>query len=143
MTGLSNLVRVHQWILEEKQQRLSQLQQLLERFTNDLEVLELNLEDERREASRTLDGALAFQTFIVPALERRMKLRQSIENLQGEVDIARDEVGAGLQELKKYELAQANQARHEAAHNRRREQIALDDLGIGLYRRGRVAGGGG
>jgi flagellar export protein FliJ len=135
------LVRVHQWILEEKQQRLLQLQQLLERFTNDLEVLELNLEDERRQASRTLDGALAFQTFIAPALERRTKLRQSIENLEAEVDIARDELGAALQELKKYELAQANQARQDAAHSKRREQIALDELGIGLYRRGRVAGG--
>jgi flagellar export protein FliJ len=120
---------------------LLQLQQLLERFTNDLEVLELNLEDERRQASRTLDGALAFQTFIAPALERRTKLRQSIENLEAEVDIARDELGAALQELKKYELAQANQARQDAAHSKRREQIALDELGIGLYRRGRVAGG--
>ena len=142
MSGLSNLVRVHQWILEEKQQRLSLLQQLLERFTNDLEVLELTLEDERREASRTLDGALAFQTFIAPALERRLKLRQSIENLEGEIEAARDEVGAGLQELKEYESAQANQARREAAHRRRREQIAFDDLGLGLYRRGRIAGGG-
>lgn len=142
MTGLGNLVRVHQWILDEKQQRLTQLLQLLDRFKTDLEVLEQGLEAERQEAGRTLDGALAFQTFIAAALERRGKLRQTITNLEREVEMARDDVGAAFQELKKYEAAEEIQARHEAAQRRRRHQLALDDLGIGLYRRGRAVGEG-
>ena len=85
MSGLENLVRVHQWILDEKRQRLTGLQQLLDRFKDDLEVLEDNLEAEREAAARSFDGALAFQTFIPAALERRDKLRHSIANLKREV----------------------------------------------------------
>ena len=38
MSSLESLVRVHQWILDEKRQRLLGLQQLLERMTGDLEA---------------------------------------------------------------------------------------------------------
>ena len=140
MSGLQNLVRVHQWILDEKRQRLAGLQQLLDRFRDDLDVLEQNLEAEKEAAANSFDGALAFQTFIPAALERRDKLRHSIANLEREVELARDDVGAAFQELKKYETAQELQERHESDQRRRREQITMDEMGVGLYRRGRAAG---
>ena len=140
MSGLGNLVRVHQWILDEKRQRLAGLQQLLDRFRDDLDVLEQNLEAEKEAAARSIDGALAFQTFIPAALERRDKLRNSIENLEREVEMARDDVGAAFQELKKFETAQEIQERHESDQRRRRDQITLDEMGAGIHRRGRAAG---
>jgi flagellar export protein FliJ len=140
MTGLASLVRVHRWILDEKRQALANLLQLTERFKEELGVVEESLAAERAEASRTLDGALAFQTYIAPALDRRAKLRQTVANLDSEIEVARDEVGAAFQELKKFETAQETQERRKAADHRRRDQIALDDLGVSLYRRNRAAG---
>jgi flagellar protein FliJ len=140
VSSLANLVRIHQWILDEKRQRLAGLQQLLDRMAGDLEVLEERLAAEREAAGRTLDGALAFQTFIPAALERRDKLRHSIANLGQEVETARDEVGEAFQELKKYETAQDIQQRQEFEQRRRREQLNLDEMGVGLYRRNRAAG---
>jgi len=140
MSGLENLVRVHQWILDERRQRLAGLQQLLDRMSGDLEMLEETLEAERKSAGRTLDGALAFQTFIPAALERRDKLRHSIANLEREVEAARDEVGEAFQDLKKYQSAQDLQLRQEFEQRRRREQVSLDEMGVGLYRRNRAAG---
>lgn len=142
MTGLTNLVRLHRWILDEKRQTLVDLLQLVERFKGELGVLEQSLDAERTEASRTLDGALAFQTYIAPALDRRGKLRQTIANLDSEIELARDEVGAAFQELKKYETAQEIQERHHDTERRRRDQVTLDDLGVSLYRRNRAAGDG-
>ena len=142
MTGLVNLVRLHRWILDEKRQNLADLLQLAERFKEELGVLEQSLEAERTEASRTLDGALAFQTYIAPALDRRGKLRRTIANLDSEIELARDEVGAAFQELKKYETAQEIQERHQNAERRRRDQVILDELGVSLYRRNRAAGEG-
>lgn len=139
MSGLSNLVRVHQWILEEKRQQLAELVHILDGFKDDLEVLEHNLACERHEAARTLDGALAYQTVIAGMLERRRKLRNTIANLERDVEAARDEVGAALQELKKYERAHEAQLRHED-DQRRREQGALDELGLRRSRRGRAIG---
>ena len=140
MSNLANLVRVHQWILDEKRQRLAGLQQLLDRMAGDLEMLEETLEKEREAAGKTLDGALAFQTFIPAALERRDKLRHSIANLEQEVEAARDEVGEAFQDLKKYQSAKDLQLRQEVDRRRRCEQVNLDEMGVGLYRRNWAAG---
>lgn len=140
MSGLENLVRVHQWILDEKRQRLAGLQQLLDRMAGDLEILEEKLAAEREAAGRSLDGALAFQTIIAAALERRDKLRHSIANLEQEIETARDEVGEAFQELKRYQTAQGIQQRQEVEQRRRRENLTLDEMGVGLYRRNRAAG---
>jgi len=140
MSGLANLVRVHQWILDEKRQSLAGLQQLFDRMSDDLEIMEEQLGAEREAAGKTLDGALAFQTFIPAALERRDKLRRSIANLEEEIEAARDEVGEAFQELKKYQSAQGLQLRQESEQRRRRDQATLDEMGVGLYRRNRAAG---
>jgi flagellar FliJ protein len=140
MSGLENLVRVHQWILDEKRQRLAGLQQLLDRMAGDLEILEDTLEAERQAAARTLDGALAFQTTIPAAIERRDKLRLSIANLEQEIEAARDDVGVAVQDLKKYQTAQGIQERQEVEQRRRRDNLTLDEMGVGLYRRNRAAG---
>ena len=142
MTGLANLVRLHRWILDEKRQRLVELEQLSDRFKGEMEQLERTLEAEKIEAGRTLDGALAFQTFIAPALERRRALRESVANLGREADSARDEVGAAFQELKKYETAQDQIDKRDDEGRRRTAQLALDELGVSLYRRDRAAGKG-
>jgi len=140
MSGLENLVRVHQWILDEKRQRLTGLQQLLGRMEDDLEILEEKLAAEREAAGRSLDGALAFQTIIPAALERREKLRHSIANLRAEIEAARDEVGEAVQDLKKYQTAQGIQDRQETEKRRRRDTLTLEQSGVSLYRRPRAAG---
>ncbi|MDX1425176.1 MAG: hypothetical protein R3322_18650 [Kiloniellales bacterium] len=140
MSGLENLVRVHQWVLDEKRQRLSGLEQLLGRMEDDLEILEEKLAAEREAAGRSLDGALAFQTIIPAALERRDKLRHSIANLRAEIEAARDEVGEAVQDLKKYQTAQGIQERQETEKRRRRDTLTLEQSGVGLYRRPRAAG---
>ena len=140
MTGLTNLVRLHSWILDEKRQRLVELEALTDRFKGELTLLEENLEAEKAEAVRTLDGALAFQTFVAPALERRKALRATVANLEREIETARDEVGAAFQELKKYETARNLQQQRDDEHRRRTTQLALDELGVSLYRRDRAAG---
>ncbi len=134
MSGLKNLVRVHKWILDEKRQRLAGLQQLLDRMADDIEILEEKLATEREAANQTLDGALAFQTIIPAAQDRCDKLRRSIANVEQEIEMARDEMGEAFQELKKYETAQEIQQR------RQREQLTLDEMGVGLYRRNRAVG---
>jgi flagellar export protein FliJ len=140
VSSLESLVRVHQWILDEKRQSLLGLQQLFDRMGGDLEVLEEKLAAEREAASRTLDGALAFQTIIPAIQDRRDKLRHSIANLEQEIETAQYEVGEAFQELRKFVSAQEMQQRQETERRRRHEQVPFDESGIGLYRRNRAVG---
>lgn len=128
------MVRVHRWALEEKQQKLAEIERFSDRMRQDLERLDEHLASERDAAARTPDGTMAFASFIAAALERRRRLVDSIANLEREADLARDEVGEAFRELKKYEMAQDNAKTRAGLQRKKQEQLALDEVGVGLYR---------
>ena len=142
MTGLANVVRLHFWNVGEMRQRLNRQVQLGRRLKDELARLEQILEAERREASRTIDGALAYQTFVAPALERRRKLREAIARQECEVAAARDDLDTAIQDLKEYESARILQEKHTTALREHRAQLPLDDPGVSLYRRRNATGKG-
>lgn len=134
MSALNSMVRVHRWALEEKQQKLAEIERFGDRMRQDLERLDEHLASERDAAARTPDGTMAFASFIAAALERRRRLVDSIANLEREADLARDEVGEAFRELKKYEMAQDKAKTRAGLQRKKQEQLALDEVGVGLYR---------
>ena len=64
----------------------------------------------------------------------------TIANLEQETEATREEVTEAFGELKKYEVASDNQESLESDKRKRRERINLDELGVSIYRRSRVAG---
>lgn len=138
MTALGNLVRLNRWVLDEKRRKLSDLQRLLDKLRGNLAALEDHVAAERAIASTSSEGATAYPSFVAAALDRRNKIQQSISNLEREVELAREEVGEAFRELKKYETAQQNAHLREHKKRMRREQLDLDELGIGIYRRRRA-----
>ena len=137
MTALSSMIRVHSWILDEKRQRLAEIENFADRMRDDLRRLEAHMAAEQDAARQSHDGNVAYATFYSAALERRRRLLTTIENLNQQVEAARDEVQTAFEELKKYELARNRLDRQEADRRQRLEQIALDEVGANLYRRAR------
>ena len=135
MTALGSMVRVHRWILDEKRQKLAEIERFADRIKLDLERLDENLAAERDAAAQSPDGSVAFASFIAAALERRRRLVDSITNLEREADLARDEVNEAFRELKKYEMAEDAAEKRESLKRKKQEQLALDEVGVGLYRR--------
>ncbi len=135
MGALKSLIRVHTWALNEKRQKLARLEQLRERLNDDLQRLQEEQDQEQRAASSSMEGTIAYPTFIAAALERRKRLRNSIANLEQAIEAAREDVKAEFQEVKKYELARDNFVRRQQREQARREQIAFDELGGQLHRR--------
>lgn len=135
MGALKSLIRVHTWALNEKRQKLAGMEQLRERLNDDLQRLQAEQKKEQKAASSPIEGTIAYPTFIAAALERRKRLRDSIVNLERAIEAAREDVNAEFQEVKKYELASDNLARHQRREQVHREQIVLDELGGQLHRR--------
>ena len=135
MTALGSLVRVHSWALNEKRQTLAGLEELSDKLRQDLENLEAELQHEQSAAAGSVEGTIAFPAFVAAALERRKKLRVSIANLDLAIEAAREEVREAFQEVKKYELARDNHDKRERERIAKREQNALDELGVNLHRR--------
>jgi len=135
MNALNSLVRVHSWALDEKRQKLAELEGLADKLRADLQALEQELEQEQSAASGSAEGSIAFPAFVAAALERRKRLRQSIANIELACTAARDEVNQAFQEMKKFELARDNQIAEEQDEAARREQTAMDEMGVDLHRR--------
>lgn len=135
MTALETMVRVHRWILDEKRQKLADIERFVDRMRQDLVKLDENLAKERAIAEKSPEARLAYSSFVAAAVERRRRLLGSIENLQREADQARDEVNEAFHELKKYETAREHADERERNQQKRRDQLALDETGVSLYRR--------
>lgn len=135
MSALNSLVRVHSWALDEKRQKLAELERLADKLRADLAGLEAELAQEQTAASRSIEGSIAFPAFVAAALERRKRLRESIANIERACDTAREEVNQAFQEAKKFELARDNAVEKEQQELARRDQATLDELGVDLHRR--------
>ena len=135
MSALNSLVRVHSWALDEKRQKLAELDGMADKLRADLLALEQELAQEQTAASGSAEGSIAFPAFVAAALERRKRLRDSIANIELACGAARDEVNQAYQEVKKFELARDNQIAEEREEAARREQTSMDEMGVDMHRR--------
>lgn len=135
MTAIDQLVRVHRWNLDEKRQKLAELERLRERLMGSIESLETDLKREKEAAASSDVTSIALPAFIRATLDRRQKIEESVAEVDRSIDSAREEITEAFQEFKKYETAHGNHQRREAEKQSRREQTAADELSLELHRR--------
>ena len=135
MTALDQLVRLHRWTLDEKRQKLAELERFRVKLLGNIEALEAELTREQAAADRSDVSSISLPAFIKATIDRRRKIEGSIAEIDRTIAAAREEITQAFQEFKKYETAHGNHLRREALKQSRREQAVSDDLGIELHRR--------
>lgn len=135
MTALDQLVRLHRWNLDEKRQKLAELERFRAKLLDNIAALEADLAREQAIADRGEVSTMSLPAFIKATIDRRRKIEGSIAEVDRSIAAARDEITQAFQEFKKYETAHGNHLRREKMKRSRREQIAADELGIDLHRR--------
>lgn len=135
MTALDQLVRLHRWTLDEKRQKLAELERFRTRLLDNIESLEAELAREQAAAERSTIASISLPAFIKATIDRRRKIEGSIAEVDRSIAAARDEIAEAFQEFKKYETAHGNHLRREAQKQSRKEQIAADELAIDQHRR--------
>ena len=135
MTALDQLVRLHRWTLDEKRQKLAELERFRAKMIMNIETLEAELAREQALADRSEVTSISLPAFIKATLDRRRKIEGSIAEIDRSIAAAREEITLAFQEFKKYETAHGNHQRREAQKQSRKEQTAADELGIDLHRR--------
>ncbi len=129
--NLQNLIHIHEWEVDEKRRKLGELLRLLD----NLEAQAMALEDElvrEQEIARQSPGEAGFQygSYAETVIDRRERIRQSIEQMEQSINAAREELREAYVELKKYEVAQEARERRATLERNRREQAELDEVGI-------------
>jgi flagellar protein FliJ len=135
VAALDQLVRLHRWNLDEKRQKLAELERFRAKMIMNIESLEAELAREQAVADRSEMASISLPAFIKATIDRRRKIEGSIAEIDRSIAAAREEITQAFQEFKKYETAHGNHQRREALKQARKEQTAADDLGIDLHRR--------
>ncbi len=135
MKSMRQLVRLHRWKLNERRQKLVELEELAVKMRREIDRLDERMTAESRTAEASAEIAIAYPSYVSAMLDRRKKLDHSIAEVELSVAQARDEVSEAFQELKRYELALQNKEQRLAAKVRQREQAQMDAQGAAAHRR--------
>mgnify|MGYP000058217686 CR=1 FL=1 len=135
MTALSELVRISRWHLDEKRQKLGDLERLADQLREDLRKLDETIAQEQRVVQEDPSARETYSAYIQAEMQRRARLEQSIANVESEIESAREEVAEAFRELKKYEMAKANQDERDNQRQKKAEEKRMDEMGLQLHQR--------
>jgi flagellar protein FliJ len=133
--GLAALIRLHTWRLDEKRRELADLQRLEDQFLEDGRRLEAEVVAEQEFAKTSDSGSFSYGGFAVGVIERRKRLEASIAEVRRRIEDKRAEVAEAFQELKRYEITQAERLKRERAEVERRTQASLDEISLIQHQR--------
>jgi len=135
MSALESLIRLHRWQLDERRRDLATLEDLAARLQGERRKLDEEDERERAVASASPEAAFGYAGYARSLIDRRRKLEQSQAEVAGQIVRARDALGEAFQEVKRYEIAAANRQKQAEQRDARRQQQALDEVGVEGFRR--------
>jgi flagellar protein FliJ len=135
VSALESLIRLHRWQLDERRRELATLEGLAQKLAE--ERLRLDAEDarEQKAALASPEAARGYAGYAKGLIDRRRKLAQSTAEVAQQIAQARDALSEAFQEVKRFEIAEANRLRLEEQREQKRQQRALDDLGVEGFRR--------
>ncbi len=135
MRSMKQLVRLHRWKLNEKRQKLAELEDLAAKMRLEVDRLDKKMDAESQAARDSAEIAVVYPAYVSAMLDRRKRLDHSIAEVEQSVAQARQDVTDAFHELKRYELALRNREQREQAKIQRREQAQTDAQGAAVHRR--------
>lgn len=134
--GFRSLIRYHQWRVDEQRRVVGALLGDIAELENQGLELERSVQSEQVISSADPEGAGTFYgSYAAAALNRREELAQKVMEI--EVDLAKEQelMREVYLDFKAFELAQEAEDARMEAEELGKEQAALDEIGLELYRR--------
>ena len=132
--GLETLIRLNEWSVDQKRRKLSEILRLIYGFESELTKLEIDLKNEQVTAAHSPNEAGFLYGYYADAvINRREIIKLSSQQLEKDADVAREELSLAYRELKKFETALESRQKQERNATARKEQIALDEVGLQIF----------
>jgi flagellar FliJ protein len=135
MKGLPGLIQLNQCKVDEQRRKVTALEILYERLSEEVSQLQADIEREGRNSGDSVGSSQAFSAFLAGAMAQREKLRGSIADLQLQISAAKDDIADAYRKLKSYEVSQASRDAREHRKQELRERVKMDEIGKGMHRR--------
>lgn len=140
MSALPTLIRLARHNMEEKRRKLVGLETLMANLKAKLVQLEKEVEREQAFAALDSEKMFLYGNYARAVIARRENIQRSMNELQGQIDGAHEEVSEAYQEVGRYEVVLERQQERQAIEEARRQQAELDDMSIEMFRRARKSG---
>ena len=132
--GLKTLIKLNAWGVDQKRRKLGEIMRLIDTLETQSRNLEEELVREQQAATTSPEEAgFIYGNYAANVIVRRERIGSSIAQAEGEAEVARDELALAYRELKKYETVHANRIAEEKKEEARKDQIALDEIGLQGY----------
>ncbi|MDR3498945.1 MAG: flagellar export protein FliJ [Parvibaculum sp.] len=136
MRNRETLIRLHRFQVDEKRRKLAELELMAQEFRARERELEAQVLAEQKKAGISDVAHFAYPMFAKSVIRRRQNILASIEDIEKQLDAAKEELAAAFRELKKYELLEDSRKRKHRKEVMRVEQSELDEIALGIHRRG-------
>lgn len=135
MSGLSQLLRLQRWTLDEKRRQATDLELLIEKLIHDINQLDVAVEREIAASRENVELQRALPGYRQVMKTRRERLDQSLVDLRGELEKLREQITEAFSELKKTEQTVKNREQRQRLAERRKDQAVSDEIGLQQHRR--------
>ncbi len=140
MKSRESLIRLKRYQVDEKRRQLTQIEAMMADFERMASELDREVAIEQEKAGITDVGHYAYPTYAKAAAQRRDNLRESADNLRGQLEAAQDELAEAVEDLKKVELLEERDQEQQRANMASREQAELEELSQSRRVRGGMIG---
>lgn len=135
MRGISNLIRIQKWKLDEKRRAITDMENLLDGFKNQLAKLDREKLMEQKIVTDNIDTRFAYSNYLQVTKQRRENLIASIVDAEERIAESQEEVQGIFEELKKYEISEDMRMRRLKEQQNKRLQEEMDAVSIEMHRR--------
>ncbi|MEM1285210.1 MAG: flagellar export protein FliJ [Cohaesibacteraceae bacterium] len=140
MKSRESLIRLKRYQVDEKRRQVTQIEAMMADFERMASELDREVVIEQEKAGINDMGHYAYPTYAKAAAQRRDNLRESADNLRGQLEAAQDALAEAVEELKKVELLEERDQEAARASMASREQAELDEMSQGRRMRGGMIG---
>jgi flagellar FliJ protein len=137
--GLSALIRLHRWQLDEKRRELAELQRLEDGMLGQVQRLEDEVAAEQDFAQSAETGGITYGGFARGVIHRRQKVEETIAAIRSQIELKREDLAGAFRDLKRYEITLKEREKRDRVAADRRTQGDLDEIAMQQHRRKAVA----
>lgn len=132
--GLSGIVRLHKWQVDEKRRQIAELEVMKEELQGKLEKLLTGLANERETLSKSNVVDINYANYASNVMSRQENIEASIVEVDVSIENMKDELADAFKELKKYEIVEQRAMERARQVEKKREQERLDEISINMFR---------
>ena len=130
-----SLIRLRKFEVDERRQKVTDLEMMIEDFQRMAGDLDRQVEVEQQRAGTSDITDCRYPLWAKDAITRRERIKDSVSELEAKLDAARDDLAASFEELKKVEKVGEREAARIQNKRDQEERDELDEIASSRHHR--------